>query len=266
MAQRARTLQRGLEVLLALARVQPPQPLELDELRETLGFNRSTLYRYLSTLESMGFVERGPDGEGYRVGPAVLDLTAAFLAGKKLVTEADAPMQELARKVNETVYLATLDGDSMLYLHMKEPPFPHTQMAGRVGSRRPAYCSSLGKAFLAFLPEEVVDEVLAHGMPARTPKTLTTPEALKEDLEIVRRRGYALDVGEQQLHVRCAGAPVFGHSNRVIASISVAGTTETLADERLHEVGMEVRKTARRISRRMGALFHPFQTLGEEAR
>lgn len=259
------SLRRGLEILKVLANAGPSGALELGKISQQIHIKRTTLYRYMSTLESLGYVERDNDTRSYRLGSAVLELAAGFLAGKELVLEADALMWELAIQTRETVYLATLDRDSMLYLHKREPPFPHTHMPAGAGSRRPAYASSLGKAVLAFLPEEKVDEVLAYGMPALTPKTPTTPAALKEQLEVVRRRGYALDMGEQQLHVRCAGAPIFGYGGRVIGAISVAGTVETLTDERLAQIGLQVRETARKISRRMGGLLYPFQTLVESA-
>ena len=154
MSEGIRTLQRGLEVLLAFANSGHSGALSLEELRDRLPFklNRTTLYRHLITLESLGFVERVPDEQRYRVGPAVLDLAAAFLAGKELVLEANAPMEELAHETGETVFLGMLDQADVISLHRRGPPFPHTQLARGVGSRRPAYCSALGKAILSTRP------------------------------------------------------------------------------------------------------------------
>jgi IclR family acetate operon transcriptional repressor len=118
----------------------------------------------------------------------------------------------------------------------------------------PAHCTALGKAMLAHLPADEVREIVARcGMPRRTPQTITDADSLLAELEAVRARGYAIDNVENEEGVRCAGAAVFDHQDRVAGAISISGSIHSLSLDRIRrDVGPRVSVTALRISRAMG--------------
>jgi IclR family acetate operon transcriptional repressor len=114
------------------------------------------------------------------------------------------------------------------------------------------YSTALGKSMLAFGPEEWLQETLTRGLKRRTPHTIVSPSALKAELAGIRDRGFSLDNEENEVDVRCVGAPVFDFSRTVVAAISVSGPIDRMNERRSAELGPVVRKAADRISRRVG--------------
>jgi IclR family acetate operon transcriptional repressor len=125
-------------------------------------------------------------------------------------------------------------------------------MASHIGALNPMHCTALGKAILAHYPPDRVEEIIAKGLPRRTSHTLTTPERLRDELERVRIQGLATDDQENELGVRCTGAPIFDYTGKVIGAISVSGPAGRITKERSIEMGPLVKEAALEISRRMG--------------
>jgi DNA-binding IclR family transcriptional regulator len=126
------------------------------------------------------------------------------------------------------------------------------RMYSYIGARLPMYCTALGKAMMAFGPEDWIQETLARGLEPRTPHTIINASALKADLDAIRARGFSIDNEENEIGVRCVGAPVFDFTRSVIGAISLSGPTERMDQERSAELGPVVREAARQISQRMG--------------
>jgi DNA-binding IclR family transcriptional regulator len=155
----------------------------------------------------------------------------------------------------ETVHLVVYDHGEVVYIDKVESPNT-IRMFSQVGRRNPAYCTAVGKAFLAYLPEAAFDEVVARGLTHRTDNTRTTPEALRADLELIRQRGYAVDDIENEPEVRCVGAPIFDYSGRAIAAASVSGPATRVTGERVPELGRVVKGATEKISERLGFRRH----------
>jgi IclR family acetate operon transcriptional repressor len=161
-------------------------------------------------------------------------------------------LQKLWTATGETVNLAILDGQQILYLAVIESS--HTfRFASQVGARRPLYCTALGKAILSHLPAEETDDLLRSLSYERfTPHTMTQPGRLKKDLLKTRLRGFALDDEEAVLGARCIAAPVFDANARVIGGLSVSGPITRITQEKIAPFASILKKAAQSISRRLG--------------
>ncbi|HEY7032071.1 MAG TPA: IclR family transcriptional regulator [Thermomicrobiales bacterium] len=245
------TLDRGLRILELLAGDDAKAGLTLTELGRTLDMHRSTLFRFLATLRARGYIDRDPITDRYRLGSRVLTIAGAFLDNLDLRHVARPALQALGDRTHELVHLVTLDRGEVVTIERIEGRHPVSLQTG-VGARRPVYCTASGKAILAFLPPEAIDRILAQGMAAYTPRTITSPALMHEHLAEVRRLGYAVDDEERIEGVRCAAAPIFGHDGTVAGAISVAGPVQRTPHDRLRRLGEEVVATADAISRQLG--------------
>lgn len=225
--------------------------LTLVEISQALNLPKSTAHNLLATLQSQGFIER-TDDDRYALGKAIIALTQAVRVNVELRDRAAPLLRKLADTCRESVYLTVLEGDYVLYIYAVESP--HRLLARTaVGDRVHPHCTSVGKAILAALPLEKVEEIIERvGLPAFTRFTITDFETLSEELARTRSRGYAIDHEEHEEGIYCIGAPIYNERGRVIASCSIAGVDPTNVDERVVELSSLVRHTAQEISRRMG--------------
>jgi len=223
----------------------------LTELSREIGMPKSTLFRYLVTLERRGYVSRDRLTGRYELGLELFQL-ASMAVARHSVREMVLPlMHSLLDRFSETVNLGIMEGGEVLYLEILESP-QAMKMSSRVGSRDYAHATSLGKAMLAFLPEGEVEEVVrVHGLPPRTERTITTLEGLKEELRKVKERGYALDDGENEPTARCVGAPIFNRFGEVAGALSLSGPAHRFSEARIEAMGQALMEATSRISERM---------------
>ncbi len=240
---------KALQVLLALAEAN--RPLTLTEVCHTLRLPKTTVFRYLQTLRASGFVMLDDDGNQYRLGVRLWEL--GQLAGSNIpVREIAMPyLYELRDQFNETINLGILDGKDVVYLEMAESRLSLRTQA-RLGGRDPIYSTGLGKAILAFLPEEQWPYHLPARLTARTGNTLTTLAALRRDLADSRGRGYAIDRGENEDGAYCLAAPIFNQRNRAMAAISLSAPANRLQEQQKPVIAVALCTAAAAISRRLG--------------
>ncbi len=243
------SVERAAVVLRALG--EAGRPLSPAEISARIGVPRPTVYRLLESLAREGLVT--PMGRSFAIGAGVLWLAARRLEQLELRTVGRPILQELRDRTGETVHLAVLEGGQVVYVEKVESPGP-IRMASMVGRIFPAHSTALGKAMLAYLPRERVEGIIQrHGLPARTPNTITSPERLFEELAAIRARGFSIDNVENEEGIRCVGAPVFDHTGAVAGAVSVSGSVATISLERARrELGPLVREAAERISRALG--------------
>jgi len=245
------TLDKGLRVLEALSEADTSSAT-LTVLSRSLGMHRTTLFRILGTLRARGYVSRDRDTDRYRLGARVLTLASAVLEDLDIRQVAMPALRTLNQQTRELIYLTVLDHGEIITVEHLESDQPLTLRA-RIGARRPLHCTASGKALLAYLPESEIESLLDADLTAFTPRTITRPDVLRQQLVESRERGFAWDDEEYLDGVRCVAAPVFGMEGRAIGAVSLAAPTMRTPWERLWQLGSEVRDTAREISRRLGA-------------
>jgi DNA-binding IclR family transcriptional regulator len=225
--------------------------LGLAALSRDLGLHKTTAYRLLSTLESEGMVERGPGGEGYRLGPALVGLGTRALGADGLRAAARPELQALALATRETATLEVLREREVLILD--ESVGSHViGTLPSVGTRWPAHATSTGKALLAHMEEADLEAFLARPLIRLTARTITQPRALRRELAGVRARGWAASNEELEPGFVAIGAPVRGADGRVAAAISVGGPRSRLKPPALAEIARRLPPAAARISARLG--------------
>ncbi|MFV1859634.1 MAG: IclR family transcriptional regulator [Anaerolineales bacterium] len=248
---RIRAVDRALRVLVLLS---DGKPRNLNELSEETGIDSSTIFRLLSTLSYHNFVVYGGRSSGYRLEHACLELASAYLEGNDLRRSALPDLELLRDTTGETVHLGILDQMEVIYIEKLQGHHAIGLMSSQVGGRAPAYCTGLGKALLA---HENSSRVLEHfsrqGLQAFTSNTIPTVDVLMSHLEMIRLRGYALDLGEHEPEVRCVGAPLFDITGKVVAAISITGPRSRLDPlETRQELFRTTLETAKRISDKLG--------------
>jgi len=209
---------RGLEILDLIANAR--QGLTVCDLSETVDLHRSAVYRYLAPLADARYVETRSDGR-YHLGLRVLEIASLALERLDVRNTAHPLLVQLSEANDATVHLAQLDGTEVVYLDKVET-HRSLPLVSRIGGRQPAYCTGVGKALLAFLPQERLEKVLDNLSFERfTPRTITDRRALLEELRVIRDRGCALDLEEHEAGICCAAAPILDIYGEPIASISL---------------------------------------------
>jgi len=191
--------------------------------------------------------------------PKLFSLANMTLGGMKLREQAAPSLYALMQQTRLTVHLAILEQHEGILIGKVDGPGIF-RLATWIGKRMELHCTGLGKALIAHLPEERVDELLReHGLPRHNDNTIASAKRLKQDLAKAAELGYAIDDEEDEIGLRCIGAPVFDHTGAAIAAISVAGTTAQITAENVREIARHVKNTAAAISRVLG--YTPEQNL-----
>jgi IclR family KDG regulon transcriptional repressor len=228
-----------------------PGGLSLTQISAKADLNTTTCYRILSQLVSEGHCNRD-DKRHYRLGSRILQIAATYDDLSTLRRVAGPHLCRLVQRTGETANLTVVRGGVVHYVEIVESPHEF-RIVGRVGLRRPIHCTAVGKAVLAFLSEKEQNKLLKSIRFQRlTSHTIHNSRTLTQHLELVRRRGFAVDDEETLLGVRCVGAPVFNWRREVVAAISIAAPTTRLSPKAIAEVAEVVKEAALAISVHMG--------------
>jgi len=252
---RSQSLERGLAVLSAFRSGRPL--LGISELGREVGLRRSTTHRYVATLATLGYLQQDAVTRKYRLGPRVLDLGFSAIHSMEL-REISAPhLQQLSDETGYTVNMAVLDGADIVYIERCRSAGVRQRAIDlnlHVGSRLPAYCTSMGKILLAYLPQDERDELLGQmELRQRGPNTLTARRALVAELDLVRARGLAINNEELAYGLRSIAAPVLSQPGTVAAAINLAVHSSMISlDQLVERLGAPLRRTAADISARIG--------------
>lgn len=226
-------IRRVLQALDILEVFRPGHAeLGVAEIAAHLQFSREVALSQLRTLERRRYVDHNPERGTYSLGMKAFELGCVFLHHRRLGREAEPLLDKLAAASDETVYVAIRDGPRVTYLHIRETSRA-VRVTTRLGQRIPLHSSAAGKVHLAFRPLDRVSEGARGGLQAFTDKTMTDHRALEDDLHASAERGYAIDDEETLSGVRCVAAPVFDHSDRMVAGIGLSAPAERLPIERI---------------------------------
>jgi DNA-binding IclR family transcriptional regulator len=235
-------------VILLDVLAQHPDSLPLKVLASQAGLHPSTAHRILSAMTAAGFVER-VEGGTYRLGIRLLELGALVKERLSLREVAHPWLQQLHRTTGESVNLGIRDGDHIVYIERTSGGRSAVRVVHIVGSRAPLHTTATGKLFLAEEPRAEVERYVARtGLAPMTPRSITDPMRLYEELERVRREALAYDLDEQEVGVRCIAAGIRDEDGTLVAGLSLSTPTERY-DPTLAE---PIRRTAEAISRALG--------------
>jgi IclR family transcriptional regulator, acetate operon repressor len=243
------SLLKAIDILNVFSPSEPS--LSLAEIAARLELPKSTAHNLLQTMLTRGLIEK-TDGDHYALGTAIISLTQAVRVNVELRDRAAPFLRELSDACRESVLLAILDGNYLLYVYAIESP---RRLLARtaVGDRVPLHCTAIGKAILAYLPLEETGMIIqAVGLPPSTDSTITDMPTLMAELEATRQRGYSLDRQEHEAATFCAAAPIFDASGAVFAACSVSGSDPEIIQSRLPQISERVVRCANEISRLMG--------------
>lgn len=212
------SLARGLAVICAFSDHQ--RSLTIPQISEITRLSRATVRRCLYTLAKAGYVSS--DHRSFALQPKILELGHAYLSSGGLSTGAQPILDRLCHTIRESCSVATLEGRDVLYVARSATTQRILSIDLGVGSRLPAYCTSMGRVLLAHLPEAGLREYLARGeFPLRTKRTITSPAKLADELADVKRKGYCIVDQELELGLRSIAVPVVSKANVVICAMNV---------------------------------------------
>lgn len=239
---------RGLQVIRSFNAAAPRQTL--TEVAGRTGLTRAGARRILLTLQTLGYVES--DGKLFALTPRILDLGFAYLSSMPMWNVAEPVMETLVEQVKESSSAAVLEGTDIVYVLRVSTRKIMRNTLG-VGSRLPAYCTSMGRMLLAGLPDdEVVRLLTATPLEARTRHTLTDVDALLAKVQQARRQGWCLVNQELEEGLVSMAAPVVNRAGRIVASINISGQVNRTPVRQMQEGMLQpLRDAAMEISRRL---------------
>jgi DNA-binding IclR family transcriptional regulator len=243
------TLEKALQIVEALAISKRGKTL--SQLSRSLGLPKSSAHSILVTFEREGYLERDEQTGTYRVGPRLFKIANMAIGGVGLREQASPHLRRLKDKTGLTVHMAIPENDEALLIE-RIAPEGQFSVSTWIGKRMGLHCTSLGKSLLAYASDEDVARLVRLRMLRHNDNTISSVNRLCRELETVRKLGYSLDDEEEELGIRCLGAPVFDHAGDVVAAISVTGDTRQIAGERLTAFVQMVKSTAQAISSQLG--------------
>ena len=244
-------LDRGLQILSHVA-AHPGQTL--SEIAEGTGEAVATVFRALVTLQGHGMVEVEEPGQFWHVGPGAFRTGTAFLRRTKVVERARQPMEALMRETGETVNLGIEVGDEVMFVAQVEA---HEAIRAFFppGTKGPMHSSGIGKALLAWYPEDRVQGIIARkGLEKFTSLTITSDSSLLRNLAHTRERGFAVDDQERAEGMRCIAAPIFNAHGEPVAGLSVSGPAFRVGLSDAARIGALVRAAADKVTEATGGV------------
>ncbi len=222
------SLARGLSVLEAFAQEMPQ--MTISQLSNKTGLSRAAVRRCLYTLSKLGYAG-AEDGQRYSLRPKMLTLSHTYTVSNTLASAAQPILEKLSEQFHESFSVATLDGDEIVYIARSQSSPVQRLMSVdlHVGSRLPAYCTSMGRVLIASQPPDVVEKYLARVQVKQlTPRTVNSVDKLKLLLRNVRRNGYAMCDQEFEMGLRSLAVPVYAPSGKVIATVNISGNAQRM--------------------------------------
>jgi DNA-binding IclR family transcriptional regulator len=249
------SIDRATAILKALA--SGPRRLGVSELAERLGLARPTVHGLLQTLQAHGFVEQDRHSDKYQLGPGLLQLGYSYLDLNELRARSIGYADRLAARAGAAVRVGVMHGSNVVVVHHVFRPDAAFGVL-EVGLQLPLHASSLGKAILAFSPEQVVEDLLSDPLPKLTKRTLEAA-GLRRELLTIRDQGVATERDEAVLGESSAAAPIFDHGGHAVGAIGVVDATERIFPRGLAKgLVAAVGEAARGVSRELGAPRWPY--------
>ena len=242
------SLEKGIKVLELLAE---HRALTVSQTAVHLDINRASAHRFLATLRDLGYVKKNKDNF-YRLTFRIVEMGSKVIDRFDIRQEARRFMQMLSREFKETVNLGFWDGKEILHLD-KIDSTEILRMDAPYWSKTPAYCTALGKAILAYLSADELNNYLSSvRLTPHAPNTIVSKKKLREELKDIFAQGYAVDDEELVSGLRCVAAPVFNHAGQARYAMSISAPSVRMTPERVEHVQKSVKKVCQQLSKRLG--------------
>lgn len=209
----------------------------LQELSTALGLNKSTVHRILNSLICMDYVRQDTESSKYNLSFKICSLSNQILEKNSMIDIARPYIKALSNDSGETVHLVQIDGVNATYIDKVEASRNSVRMISMVGKSIPLYCSGVGKAMLADMPDEKIESIWKHSVIRRlTEHTVTRYADFMDLIHKVRKDGYAMDNEENELGVRCIAVSLKGYNGRSTYAVSISAPKDRMSDERIQEL------------------------------
>ena len=228
----------------------------VTELAKEVGSNKSTVFRFLAQMHSIGILDKDAASEKYRLGLRLFELGNRVQLRSALVEKTHPELVAVAQRITETVHIAVLKNHQVFYVDKMESP-QGLRISSHIGSYNPAYATALGKVLLAFLPEEQQSLYLDYiygekGITTFTRKTITGKAKMMAELGKVRTQKYAIDREEYEDGLICVAIPIFNQNQEVIASLSASGPASRFRESKVKGYVATLEKGALAIQKKIG--------------
>jgi DNA-binding IclR family transcriptional regulator len=243
-------IKRCVDLIDLLA--EKDQGLTVTEIHRALHLPLSSVAAILYTLQALGYIEKDRSSSRYTLGTKLFSYSQRRTEQHGIAGRCHALLEQLVSESGLTGHIAVMREGESMYID-RVPSSGLIQFSSYVGMRWPLHASGVGKALLAFLPEEELAQILKYlPLSKMTQYTITVRQHLEKQLREFRRLGYAWEISEGEPGVACVAAPIFGNGGTVLAAVSVTGTTHQIRDDRMPSLGLLVKKFANSMSVRLG--------------
>ena len=245
-----KSVRKALQIF-ELFTIDTPE-LSVSELVKKLSMPKVSVYRFLRVLMNHSFISQNKNTKKYRLGLKVFELGSVMMKNFPLKEVAFPLIMELSKQSGETVHLGVLDNWQVVSIEGVESG-QTLRISLPIGKRVPLHSTGIGKAILASLTDEEIQEVIRQrGLPKFTANTIVDAGQLMKEVLLIRNRGFAIDDEENEPGIRCVAAPIFDSNRRVLASISISGPSVRILPTRIPELSSMVMNTSRKISKALG--------------
>ncbi|NND15127.1 MAG: IclR family transcriptional regulator [Eudoraea sp.] len=251
-------LKNSVQKTFALMEYFTPQKPEwgVTELANEIGSNKSTVFRFLAQMHTIGILDKDEQTEKYRLGLRLFELGNRVQLRTALVDKTHPVLENVAKRITETVHIAVLKDHQVFYIDKVESP-QGLKISSQIGSYLPAYATSLGKVLLAFLSEEQQGKSLDHlydeiGAISLTGNTITDKAKMQRELAKIKKREYAIDREEFEVGLICVAIPIFNQNEQVVASLSASGPANRFNEDEVKNYVDILKEGATAIQEKIG--------------
>lgn len=250
MQELVQSVDRALCILEALSDYE--DGLGITEISEKVNLHKSTVYRLISTLMYKGYIMQNHSTNKYSLTLKLFELGSKKIEKMDLVSAAQPYLKKLMEETGEVVHLAVRENNEIVYIAKVEPP-KSIMMYTRIGMSKPMYCTAMGKAIMAELTEEEVQNIWNKSdIKKYTDNTIVEFSKLKENLKDIKSKGYTLDNQEVEMGIICVGAVIKDYKSKICGAVSVSGSTINFNEQKVSNISNLILKYSKKISEELG--------------
>lgn len=227
-------------------------PLGVTELSNILLEGKSSVYQKIKILEELEYIEQEEYTKKYILTTKLLEMVNNSLRSYYERTNIHRYVKQVAEETGEFTYFGLRNTKNRIVYIDRYANENALSVYTNVGDSPLPHCTAHGKALLSFLSVEQIEEVIKEGLPKFTEKTITTREALFEEIRKIRENGYAVDDEERVLGVKCVAAPIFDSNKEVIGAIGISGMNQNMTDEKIKRHAAKIKAIAEKVNINIG--------------